>query len=86
MAACSPASRENGLALMGLHDREYYRSSPGGGSPFGGTASMCSKLIAANVVVFVLQLVTGDNFGGGGSPPGWIWPPNVSFTARFGDS
>jgi membrane associated rhomboid family serine protease len=45
---------------MGLHDREYYRSSPTGGGPFGGAASMCSWLIAANVVVFVLQLLVGE--------------------------
>lgn len=51
---------------MGLHDREYYRSSPTGGGPFGGVASMCSKLIAVNVAVFVLQLLTGNEFGGGG--------------------
>lgn len=52
---------------MGIHSRDYIRESSGsgyGGSGFGGSGytsggvpSVCKKLIIANIVVFVLQMV-----------------------------
>lgn len=51
---------------MGFQDREYYRTTPSGGGALEGVASMCSRLIALNVAVFVGQLLTGGQFGGGG--------------------
>lgn len=46
---------------MGIHDREYYRSE---GSSYLGTFAqnglMCKRLIMANLIVFVIQLMTFD--------------------------
>jgi membrane associated rhomboid family serine protease len=50
---------------MGLYDREYYRSTPGGGGLMGGFAPACRWLIAANIAIFFLQIVTLHGAGGG---------------------
>lgn len=50
---------------MGLYDREYYRDTPGGGGLSGGIAPACKWLIAINIAVFVLQLLTAGQFRGG---------------------
>jgi membrane associated rhomboid family serine protease len=50
---------------MGVYDRDYYRKDPPGGGVLGGVAPVCKWLIAINVVVFVLQLLTRDSPTGG---------------------
>jgi membrane associated rhomboid family serine protease len=50
---------------MGVYDRDYYRSDPPRGGILGGVAPVCKWLIAVNVVVFVLQILTlGAEAGG----------------------
>src|SRR5579872_3174442 len=46
---------------MGVYDRDYYRNDPPGGRLMGGVAPICKWLIAINVIVFVLQLLTSDS-------------------------
>jgi membrane associated rhomboid family serine protease len=55
---------------MGVYDRDYYRNDPPGGGVLGGVAPVCKWLIAINIVVFVLQLMTLDSPGGGVT--GWL--------------
>ncbi len=55
---------------MGVYDRDYYRNDPSGGRLLGGVAPMCQWLIAINVVVFVLQMLTFDPPAGGVT--GWL--------------
>lgn len=43
---------------MGVHDRDYYRQEPAGGGMMGGVAPVCKWLIAINVVVYLLQILT----------------------------
>src|SRR5262245_21251866 len=51
---------------MGLYDRDYYRSDPRTSAGWlGGTGSVVKWLIAVNVAVFVLQLLTLRANGGG---------------------
>ncbi len=50
---------------MGVYDRDYYRNDPPRGGILGGVAPVCKWLIAINVVVFVLQILTLDSPGGG---------------------
>src|SRR5258708_7934685 len=45
---------------MGVYDRDYYRNDPPGAKLMGGVAPVCKWLIAINVAVFILQLLTGD--------------------------
>lgn len=42
---------------MGLYDRDYYRTLPAGSGLTGGVAPVCKRLIAANIAVYVLQLL-----------------------------
>jgi membrane associated rhomboid family serine protease len=51
---------------MGVYDRDYYRNDPPRGGMLGGVAPVCKWLIAINVAVFVLQLMTDDPGGRGG--------------------
>lgn len=55
---------------MGIHDREYYRTEPSGGGLLGGSAPVCTRLIAVTVVVFVAQLLTARAAWGGVT--GWL--------------
>lgn len=55
---------------MGLYDRDYYRNDPPGGRLLGGVASACKWLIAINVVVYVLQIMTLTSPHGGVT--GWL--------------
>jgi membrane associated rhomboid family serine protease len=50
---------------MGVYDRDYYRNDPPSGGILGGVAPVCKWLIAINIVVFVLQILTLDSPGGG---------------------
>jgi len=43
---------------MGVYDRDYYRTAPTGGF-MSGVAPACKWLIAINVAVYILQLMTG---------------------------
>lgn len=58
---------------MGLYDRDYYRNEPRGSGLLGGAAPICKWLIAINIVVYVLQLVTGP---GGGISRWLLLDPN----------
>ena len=49
---------------MGVYDRDYYRNDPPGGGVLGGVAPVCKWLIAINVAVFVLQLLTDNSHAG----------------------
>ncbi len=53
---------------MGVYDRDYYRENdPARGPMFGGGATVvCKRLIAANVAVYILQLLTLRNSPLGG--------------------
>ena len=42
---------------MGIYDREYYRGDTEGGFSLGGSRSMVTNLIIANVAVFVLDAI-----------------------------
>ena len=55
---------------MGVYDRDYYRNDPPGGGILGGVAPVCKWLIAINVVVFVLQILTLEAERGGVT--GWF--------------
>ncbi len=55
---------------MGVYDRDYYRNDPPGGRLLGGVAPICQCLIAINVVVFILQMLTLDSADGGVT--GWL--------------
>lgn len=56
---------------MGVYDRDYYRNDPPPTAGlFGGVAPVCKWLIAINIVVFVLQLLTLQAPGGGVT--GWL--------------
>jgi membrane associated rhomboid family serine protease len=43
---------------MGINDRDYYRQTTSGSPLLTGGAPICAQLIAANIIVFVLQLLT----------------------------
>ncbi len=43
---------------MGVYDRDYYRQDSPGGGVLGGVAPVCKMLIAINVAVFILQIMT----------------------------
>lgn len=43
---------------MGLYDREYYRNTPVSGGFLGGATPACNWLIAINVAVHILQVLT----------------------------
>jgi membrane associated rhomboid family serine protease len=55
---------------MGVASRDYFRQPAGGGGFFDwspGTATVCKRLIAANIIVFLLQIfvtrpMTSDDF------------------------
>ena len=57
---------------MGVYDRDYYRNDPPGGGALGGVAPVCKWLIAINVAVFVLQLMTDDPRTGMGGITEWL--------------
>lgn len=57
---------------MGLYDRDYYRNDPPGGNLLGGVAPTCKTLIAINVAVFVVQLMTDDPRNGRGGITDWL--------------
>jgi membrane associated rhomboid family serine protease len=57
---------------MGVYDRDYYRNDPPGGRMLGGVAPVCKSLIAINVAVFVLQLMTDDPRNGLGGVTAWF--------------
>jgi membrane associated rhomboid family serine protease len=57
---------------MGVYDRDYYRNDPPGGRMLGGVAPACKWLIAINVAVFVLQLMTDDPKTGLGGATAWL--------------
>src|SRR5262245_54620697 len=50
---------------MGVYDRDYYRNDPPRGGVLGGVAPVCKWLIAINIVVFILQILTLGSPGGG---------------------
>lgn len=50
---------------MGVYDRDYYRQDPPGGGVLGGVAPTCKWLIAVNIVVYLLQVVSLTQEGGG---------------------
>jgi membrane associated rhomboid family serine protease len=56
---------------MGVYDRDYYRNDPPGGKLMGGVAPVCKWLIAINVAVFIMQLLTLDSPGSGLT--GWLF-------------
>jgi membrane associated rhomboid family serine protease len=56
---------------MGVYDRDYYRNDPPGGKFMGGVAPVCKWLIAINVAVFILQMLTLESPGAGVT--GWLW-------------
>lgn len=62
---------------MGVYDRDYYRNDPPGGGVLGGVAPVCKWLIAINVAVFVLQLLTDDDSGRGGVTEWLILSPSL---------
>jgi membrane associated rhomboid family serine protease len=49
---------------MGVYDRDYYRQDSPGGGVLGGVAPICKWLIAINVGVFVLQILTNESQNG----------------------
>lgn len=57
---------------MGLHDREYYRNSPGGGGFLGGATPACHWLIAITAAVYVLQLLTLNTLWNPGGVTSWL--------------
>ena len=55
--------------VMGIYDRDYYRRDGSGFMVFTNRGAVCKWLIAINVVVFVLQVLTlpvGEDRGGAG--------------------
>jgi membrane associated rhomboid family serine protease len=50
---------------MGVYDRDYYRQESPGRGVMGGMAPVCKWLIAINVVVYLLQLLTAGSRSGG---------------------
>ncbi len=66
---------------MGVYDRDYYRNDPPGGGLLGGVAPVCKWLIAINVVVFVLQILTLGAAGGGVTE--WLWLDPVRVLRHF---
>jgi hypothetical protein len=45
---------------MGIENRDYYRQPSSGGGSFewsSGTALVCKRLIIANIIVFLLQIL-----------------------------
>jgi membrane associated rhomboid family serine protease len=67
---------------MGVYDRDYYRSDPPRGNILGGVAPVCKWLIAINVAVFVLQLMTDPEAGRGGATE-WLWLSADDIVKRF---
>ncbi len=57
---------------MGVYDRDYYRNDPPGGRLMGGAGSACKWLIAINIVVYMLQLVTDDSGIGRSGVTEWL--------------
>jgi len=57
---------------MGVYDRDYYRNDPPRSGVLGGVAPVCKWLIAINVVVFVVQLMTDDPETGLGGITQWL--------------
>lgn len=49
---------------MGIYDREYYREATAGSGLLTGMAPVCKAIIAINVAVFVLQMLTGGRGDG----------------------
>ena len=50
---------------MGFQDRDYYREDPRRGDNFAGISSIWKVLIAVNVVIYLLQMLTLNSRGGG---------------------
>jgi membrane associated rhomboid family serine protease len=61
---------------MGVYDRDYYRNDPPRGTILGGVAPACKWLIAINIGVFALQLLTDDPRGHGGITDWLILSPS----------
>src|SRR5262245_12630347 len=57
---------------MGVYDRDYYRNDPPRGGVLGALAPVFKWLIAINVVVFVMQLMTDDPETGLGGITQWL--------------
>jgi membrane associated rhomboid family serine protease len=54
---------------MGIYDREYYRSDgPGFLRYFAEHGKICKWLIGINVVIFIIQAISGDTMGGESGP------------------
>lgn len=68
---------------MGVYDRDYYRNDPPGGGLLGGVAPICKWLIAINVAVFVLQLMTDDPLTGRGGVTEWLMLSPSAVLHRF---
>lgn len=66
---------------MGVYDRDYYRQDPPGGGVLGGVAPTCKWLIAINVVVYILQIMTLTSAGGGVT--GWFELSAAEVIGRF---
>jgi membrane associated rhomboid family serine protease len=77
-------SRDLGrIDSMGVYDRDYYRNDPPGGGLLGGVAPICKWLIAINVAVFVLQLMTDDPLTGRGGITEWFMLSPSGVVRRF---
>jgi membrane associated rhomboid family serine protease len=58
---------------MGIYDRDYIRRrGPGYLDAWGSQGSVCTTLVAINVVVFILQFVARPSHPGGWDGPGTI--------------
>jgi|SRR5579872_4937098 len=68
---------------MGVYDRDYYRNDPPGGGILGGVAPVCKWLIAINVAVFVVQLLTDDPQTDRGGITEWLWLRPSDVIGRF---
>lgn len=49
---------------MGIYDRDYYRGDTPSSGLLSGEGSVCKRLIAINIAVYMLQLVTFNPRGG----------------------
>ncbi|MBS0260730.1 MAG: rhomboid family intramembrane serine protease [Planctomycetes bacterium] len=66
---------------MGVYDRDYYRVDSTRQSLLGGTAPACKLLIALNIGVYLLQMVTLNSPGGGVT--GWFLLSPEDVLQRF---
>ena len=68
---------------MGVYDRDYYRNDPPRGQFLGGVAPICKWLIAINVAVFALQLLTDDPENGRRGISEWLLLSPSDVVQRF---